>query len=179
MPEREGSRRLPPFKKGQQTYAQMLGARPASKEEKAAAVQRGWLRNPNTRAYTLPNGRVVSNRAMQQAASHFRYGETLTLEQRRAQLEQAGYRSGPAVKSNWVNAVRKNVKDFRGMSYREVERNPRFQQIWEQWQYLRGKHVGDADNKGIHRNGKWWADKRFSFLRRYGVLHWESGKWVS
>ena len=176
------------MKPGQRTYAQSLGARPATREEKQQAVRQGILRNPNTRAYTLPDGTILSNRAMQQRASFVRYGESLTLEQRAQVLQDAGYRSGPGVKSNWVRGVMGNRTSqgrsagtlwARGMSYRQVERDPRFKMIYEQWLSLRNRKGGDKDAHGIRRSGKWWAAKRFDFLKRYGVIHYVNGEWIS
>lgn len=161
------------------TYAQSLGARTATPEEKQQAVRQGILRSPTTRAYTMPDGSVISNREMQQRASFVRYGERLTLEQRADVLAQTpNYRAGAGVKSNWVRGVMKE-NWARGMTYRQVERNERFKDIWDQWKYLRDKRGGDKDAHGIRRGPKWWAGQRIRFLRLYHVVHWENGRWVS
>lgn len=176
--------KIPANKPGQRTYAESLGARPATPEEKQQAVRQGILRNPNTRAYRLPDGTILSNRGMQQRANFVRYGESLTLEQRAQVLQQAGYRSGPGVKSNWIRAIQQQKGKekepwAKGKSYREIERDPRFQMIYEQWLYLRNKRGGDKDPYGTRRSGKWWSDKRFKFLKDYGVIHRQNGEWIS
>lgn len=117
---------------------------------------------------------------MQERASFVRYGERLSLEQRANILAQTpDYRSGAGVKSHWVRSVMRHESWARGMSYRELERSPRFKDIWEQWQYLRDKRVGSTDARGIKRSGKYWAGQRFSFLKRYGVLRYVNGEWIS
>lgn len=142
-------------------------------------MRQGILRNPNTRAYTLPDGTILSNRAMQQRASFVRYGESLTLEQRAAILERAGYRSGQGVKSNWVRGVMRSQTWARGLKYREVERLPRFKEVYEQWKYLRSKKGGSKDAMGIRRPPGYWNRQRFNFLKRYGVLVFQGGDWIS
>ena len=177
IPGGTGRREVVPS--GNRTYAQSLGARPATAEEKQQAVRQGILRSPTTRAYTLPDGTVLSNREMQQRASFIRYGERLTLEQRADILARTpDYRAGAGVKSNWVRGVMKDSR-FRGMSYRQVERSEGFKEIWDQWKYLREKKGGDKDAHGIRRSGKFWNGQRLKFLKRYHVVHYENGHWVS
>lgn len=166
------------------SFAQQLGARPSTPQEIQQARDQGILRGglAKPRAYTLPSGEVVSNREMQQRAMGGK-----RIEERAREREAEGFRSPTGVKSNWVRGVQRTESWAKNMSYRQIERDPRFQNhgkglvngIYDQWLSIRNKHKGDVDARGIKRSGKYWSDLRFKLLRQYHVLIWDGGGWVS
>lgn len=147
-------------------------------------MRQGILRSPTTRAYTLQTGEVISNREMQQRAMTTRFGSDIrTLEARADAMAQAGYRSAAGVKSHWVRGVMRTQPWARRMTYRQVERDPRFADrergIYAQWKYYANKRQGDKDAYGRPRSKAYWQGKRFDWLKRYGVIHLINGEWIS
>lgn len=171
------------------SYAEQFGARPASRGEKLA---RGF--KPNTRAYTMPDGEVVSHRRMQTMGLRERYGEGIeprgALEERaRIRREELGLSSPRRVFDKMVQRFAtaptrqgglgmkydKRTREFidrrtgEHLTFQEVARTREFRDIesghWPQWQRIR------------HAKGPKGKRMRFNFLRRLGYFVYSHGGW--
>lgn len=145
------------------TYAETLGAHRASRVEVAEAVRRGELRSLNTRAYVLPSGRVVSNRAMQQIAMSVRYGASTLEERAQIRYEGTGLRSDYATMSHFIRSLQFRDRRFKSMTFHQVRADPRFREIWGDWKAVQ------------HRS----PAKRLAFLKAHKLISKEKGTWTT